>query len=62
MSNSGSIEKGNDGGAFINREHQGRTASAENLTNVRLRSGNITPGGHPLDRTQPAFPVSHRKL
>ncbi|KAM0747152.1 hypothetical protein T439DRAFT_328921 [Meredithblackwellia eburnea MCA 4105] len=26
-----------------------------------LRS-NITPGGHPLDSTQPAFPVYHRKF
>ncbi|GAA5991528.1 hypothetical protein JCM10908_005746 [Rhodotorula pacifica] len=23
---------------------------------------NITPGGHPLDRSQPAFPVSHRRF
>jgi hypothetical protein len=27
-----------------------------------LNSRNITPGGHPLDSTQPAFPVYHRRF
>jgi len=27
-----------------------------------LNMRNITPGGHPLDQTQPAFPVYHRKF
>ncbi|KDE03597.1 hypothetical protein MVLG_05932 [Microbotryum lychnidis-dioicae p1A1 Lamole] len=29
---------------------------------ANLGNRNITPGGHPLDQTQPAFPVYHRKF
>lgn len=35
-------------------------ASQEGGAPLNLR--NITPGGHPLDRSQPAFPVYHRKF
>ncbi|GAA5905444.1 hypothetical protein JCM6882_003162 [Rhodosporidiobolus microsporus] len=35
-------------------------ASQEGGAPFNLR--NVTPGGHPLDRSQPAFPVYHRKL
>ncbi|GAA5978969.1 hypothetical protein JCM5350_004192 [Sporobolomyces pararoseus] len=35
-------------------------ASQEGGAPLNLR--NITPGGHPLDRSQPAFPIYHRKF
>ncbi|GAA5997126.1 acetate uptake transporter family protein [Rhodotorula paludigena] len=38
----------------------GQSYSSEGGAPLNLR--NITPGGHPLDRSQPAFPVYHRKF
>lgn len=37
-----------------------RYASQEGGAPLNLR--NITPGGHPLDRSQPAFPTYHRRF
>ncbi|KAK4046102.1 hypothetical protein OIV83_006355 [Microbotryomycetes sp. JL201] len=48
-------EKGhmNGGGAPGRFSHEG---------GAPFNARNITPGGHPLDQTQPAFPVYHRRF
>ncbi|GAA5924445.1 acetate uptake transporter family protein [Sporobolomyces koalae] len=37
-------------------------AGAPNDGGAQFGNRNITPGGHPLDQSQPAFPVYHRKF
>ncbi|KAM0792029.1 hypothetical protein ACM66B_006256 [Microbotryomycetes sp. NB124-2] len=43
----------------INGGHAGRFSHEGGAP---FNARNITPGGHPLDQTQPAFPVYHRKF
>ncbi|GJN87696.1 hypothetical protein Rhopal_000651-T1 [Rhodotorula paludigena] len=40
----------------------GQSSYASNEGGAPLNLRNITPGGHPLDQSQPAFPVYHRKF
>jgi len=53
--NASNLEKGN--GAPLG----GTTSNEQTLHNQRI-SHAVTPGGHPVDTTQPGFPVFHRRI
>ncbi|CED83760.1 hypothetical protein [Phaffia rhodozyma] len=55
--NSAHLNGGSGGSSVPLGEHQGQQYYNPNLINRA-----ITPGGHPLDTSQPAFPIYHRKL
>jgi len=69
MSNNTYTNGGHNGGPALEPEMKqghmnghGASAHSEGYTNGAQVGRFITPGGNPIDTTQPAFPVFHRRL
>ncbi|GAA5859865.1 hypothetical protein JCM1840_001771 [Sporobolomyces johnsonii] len=60
--NSAEVEKGTVHNTALGGTSTGSAYASQEGGGAPFNLRNITPGGHPLDRSQPAFPVYHRRF
>ncbi|GAA5964735.1 hypothetical protein JCM21900_003016 [Sporobolomyces salmonicolor] len=56
------VEKGTVHNTALGSASTGSAYASQEGGGAPFNLRNITPGGHPLDRSQPAFPVYHRRF